>query len=415
MSDCCSDKSPPKKITEIKSCCDADAHSHAESPAKDLFFNATKDSCCAAPVKKESSCCVPVAKSHAHEHKHQTSCCDDEHDHGGKKDYLLWGSLSICALFYALHLLAPTLLSGLVQHFAHSIFEMLNTMWWGVLLGLVFVGLLANIPQNLVLSVLGKGGTFNGILRATAAGVLLDLCSHGILMVGTKLYQKGASIGQVMAFLIASPWNSFSLTLIMFSLIGFKWTLAFILLSMIIAVISGWIFDYCVARKVLPANPNSFELDAEFKFWPEARKQWASINWSFDTVKTIAREGASGSRMVLRWLLFGVVLAALIRTFVSVEFFQQWFGPSLIGIMFTLIAATVIEVCSEGSTPIAADLLTRALAPGNSFTFMMAGVSTDYTEILVLKDVTKSWKISLFLPLITLPQILVVGYVMNNL
>lgn len=288
-------------------------------------------------------------------------------------------------------------------------------MWWGVLLGLIFVGLLANVPQNLVLSVLGKGGTLNGILRATAAGVLLDLCSHGILMVGTKLYQKGASIGQVMAFLIASPWNSFSLTLIMFSLIGFKWTLAFILLSMVIAVISGWIFDRCVARKILPENPNRFELDENFKFWPEVRKQWAAINWSFDIIKAIAREGASGSRMVLRWLLFAVVLAALIRTFVSIEFFQQWFGPNLIGMVFTLIAATVIEVCSEGSTPIAADLLNRALAPGNSFTFMMAGVSTDYTEIMVLKDATKSWKISLFLPLITLPQILVVGYVMNNL
>jgi uncharacterized membrane protein YraQ (UPF0718 family) len=201
----------------------------------------------------------------------------------------------------------------------------------------------------------------------------------------------------------------------MFALIGFKWTLAFIGVSMVIAIISGWIFDRCVDKKILPANPNAFELDENFKFWPEARKQWASINWSFDIVKNIAREGASGSRMVLRWLLFGVVLAALIRTFVSVEFFQQWFGPSLIGMVFTLIAATVIEVCSEGSTPIAADLLNRAQAPGNAFTFMMAGVSTDYTEIMVLKDTTKSWKISLFLPLITLPQVIAVGYIMNNL
>ncbi|MET0356472.1 MAG: permease [Cellvibrio sp.] len=292
---------------------------------------------------------------------------------------------------------------------------MLNTMWWGVLLGLVFVGLLAGIPQNLILSVLGKGGSFSGILRATAAGVLLDLCSHGILMVGTKLYQKGASIGQVMAFLIASPWNSFSLTLIMFALIGVKWTLLFIAVSMVIAIISGWIFDRCVDRKILPANPNAFELQKDFKFWPEVRKQWSAINWSLDLVKNIIREGVSGSRMVLRWLLFGVVLAALIRTFVSVEFFQQWFGPSIIGILFTLIAATVIEVCSEGSTPIAADLLNRAAAPGNAFTFMMAGVSTDYTEILVLKDTTKSWKIALFLPLITLPQIIAVGYMMNGL
>lgn len=401
MSDCCPGDSSPKKTAEVKSCCAIDAHDHQHG-ATELFSNAAKESCCAPVV------------AHQHEHSHASSCCDDDHSHGGKTDYLLWVSLAICAVFYAAHLLSPSVLPTFAQHFAHSIFEMLNSMWWGVLLGLIFVGLLANVPQHLVLSVLGKGGTFNGLLRATAAGVLLDLCSHGILMVGTKLYNKGASLGQVMAFLIASPWNSFSLTLIMFALIGLKWTLAFIAFSMVIAIISGWIFDLCVQRKILPANPNAFELHEDFKFWPEARKQWAAIHWSFDIVKMVVREGASGSKMVLRWLLFGVVLAALIRTFVSAEFFQQWFGPSLIGIVFTLIAATVIEVCSEGSTPIAADLLTRAHAPGNAFTFMMAGVSTDYTEILVLKDATKSWKISLFLPLITLPQILVVGYLMNN-
>lgn len=305
MSDCCSDKSAPEKNSDLKSYDDSEAMQlKASSTTK--FLNAEINFCC-SPSSQTTSCPIVQPK---HEHDHQVNCCDTAHEHGGGRDYLLWGSFIICTIFYGFHWLIPNLLPDFAQHFSHSIFEMLNSMWWGVLLGLVFVGLLAGIPQNLFLSVLGKGGSFNGILRATAAGVLLDLCSHGILMVGTKLYQKGASIGQVMAFLIASPWNSFSLTLIMFALIGFKWTFAFIGLSMIIALISGWIFDRCVDKKILPVNPNAYELDENFEFWPEARKQWAGINWSFDLVKNIAREGASGSRMVLRWLLFGVVLAA---------------------------------------------------------------------------------------------------------
>jgi len=387
----------------MSNCC-----SHEPAPKAPLVVAPVVASCCGGAPS-------PVVAQPA---SVQMSCCDDGHEHGKKIDYLLWGSLLLCAVFYGLHIVelfgAVSFVPDWLHHLGHSVFEMLNSMWWGVLLGLVFVGLLANVPQNLVMSILGKGGSVNGILRATMAGVLLDLCSHGILMVGMKLYQKGASIGQVMAFLIASPWNSFSLTLIMFSLIGFKWTMAFIVLSMVIAIISGWIFDRCVDKHILPANPNKFELKEGFKFWPEAKKQWQSVSWSFDTLKNIAREGASGSRMVLRWLLFGVLLAALIRSFVSLEFFQQWFGPSLIGMIFTLIAATVIEVCSEGSAPIAADLLNRALAPGNAFTFMMAGVSTDYTEVMVLKGTTHSWKIALFLPLITLPQVVAIGYVLNN-
>ena len=62
---------------------------------------------------------------------------------------------------------------------------------------------------------------------------------------------------------------------------------------------------------------------------------------------------------------------------------------------------------------IAADILSRAGAPGNSFAFLMGGVATDYTEIMILRDTTKSWRIALFLPLITLPQIILLGWLIN--
>jgi hypothetical protein len=44
----------------------------------------------------------------------------------------------------------------------------------------------------------------------------------------------------------------------------------------------------------------------------------------------------------------------------------------------------------------------------------MTGVSTDYTEILILKETTKSWKIPFFLPLITVPQVLIIAWIMNQ-
>ena len=126
-------------------------------------------------------------------------------------------------------------------------------------------------------------------------------------------------------------------------------------------------------------------------------------------------DGLRDSQMVFRWLFFGLVLATAIRAFVPLESFQTLFGPTVAGLFLTLLAATVIEVCSEGSTPIAADIVTRAAAPGNGFTFLMAGVATDYTEVMVIRDSTRSWKIALFLPLLTLPQVLLVGWILNHL
>ena len=103
----------------------------------------------------------------------------------------------------------------------------------------------------------------------------------------------------------------------------------------------------------------------------------------------------------------------MVRSFVSPDQFEAYFGPALLGLGVTIVVATVLEVCSEGSTPIAADILSRAGAPGNSFAFLMGGVATDYTEIMILRDTTKSWRIALFLPLITLPQIILLGWLIN--
>lgn len=340
-----------------------------------------------------------------------TSCCDTSTQ---KMDWFLWGCLVMTAIFYGLYF-ADISHDSWYGVISHSVFELINTMWWSVLFAIFFVGILSRIPQEFIMSILGKGGTVKGLWRATLAGVLLDLCSHGILMVGMELRRKGASLGQVMAFLIASPWNSVSLTLIMIALIGLSWTLTFIALSMVIALIAGWLFDRFEQNGTLPANPVISEIPDNFKFWQEAKQRFSGIAWNKALLSGVTKDGFTGSKMVIRWLLFGVLLASAIRGFVSLEDFQSYFGPSLIGLAATLLAATIIEVCSEGSTPIAADLMTRAHAPGNSFAFLMTGVATDYTEVMVIKDSMKSWKVALFLPLLTVPQVIIVALVLNGL
>ncbi len=344
---------------------------------------------------------------------HKSSC----HQEKGKLDILFWGSLILVATLYFHFLIGEdtTQTFDWYHTLSYSVYELVNTMWVGILLGVLMVALLAKIPREFVMSVLGTQKGTIGILRATAAGVLLDLCNHGILMVGAKLYERGASLGQVIAFLVASPWNSFSLTLILIALIGLPWTLGFILLSMLIAVVTGLVFDTLVGRGFLPKNQNKTDIPSDFRFWQQAKIGLRQTHFTPSYISKMLLEGIKGSRMVLRWILFGIVLAGLVRAFVSPEQFGTYFGPTLAGLGLTVLIATIMEVCSEGSTPIAADLLTHANAPGNSFAFLMTGVSTDYTEIMVLKDTTKSYKAALFLPMITVPQVFLIGWLINIL
>jgi uncharacterized protein len=350
-----------------------------------------------------------------------SSCCDTEnkqdqhHPHDGhshKVDYLFWICLSVIAISYLGYFIFTKHINDqLLHHFTKAIFEITNSMWWGVAAGIFFVGLMNQIPSSQIQKMFGKPGSKGSIFKATLAGVFLDLCSHGILLVGMNLYKKGVGLGQLMAFLIASPWNSFSLTFILFSLIGVPYTLLFILCSAVIAILSGYIFDLLVQRKLLPDNPYIAVNDTEENF--DIKKMLKENLFSRKNIFEIIKSGSKESLSIIRWLLLGIIISAVVRVFLSPEQFSEYFGPTLLGMLITLLGATVIEVCSEGTTPLAADIVTRAHAPGNGFAFMMTGVSTDYTEVMALKETTKSWKIALFLPLVTLPQILLVGFLIN--
>ena len=172
------------------------------------------------------------------------------------------------------------------------------------------------------------------------------------------------------------------------------WTLLFIGLSLLIGLATGAVFDALVRRGHLPGNPSRAALAAAAPLpvlWREFRQ---SIRFSVGGCARLLHEGFAGSRVVIRWTLFGLVLAALIRAVLPADSFATWFGATMGGLWLTLLATTVIEVCSEGATPIAADLMNRAGAPGNSFTFLMAGVATDYTEIMSIRDTTASWRLA---------------------
>ena len=64
------------------------------------------------------------------------------------------------------------------------------------------------------------------------------------------------------------------------------------------------------------------------------------------------RTGMAESTMILRWLCLGVVLAAALQASMDGTDMNAWFGPTMFGLGMTLLAATVIEICSEGSTPL---------------------------------------------------------------
>lgn len=337
-------------------------------------------------------------------------CC------GGQRssiDWLFWASL---VLFVAGCLLpsSPWPLPDWAQTYGETCRALVHQAWWAIAMGIGLMGVLAHTPKEMIAALLGKPGSWQGLFRATAAGLALDLCNHGILMVAMGLYRRGASLGQTIAFLIASPWNSFSLTLLLAALIGWPWMLAFVGLSTLVGLLTGFLVEKLTRSGHLPANPHAVALPQNFSY----RKAWsdmkAPLRPSIANVLRLLRIGLRDSRMVLRWIVFGFVLTAAVKAFLPPALLHQHFGPTLWGLGLTLLTTTLLEVCSEGSSPLAAELLRTARAPGNAFTFLMAGAATDYTEIMSLRSTTGRWICALALPILSVPQVLLISYWLNQ-
>ena len=283
------------------------------------------------------------------------------------------------------------------------------------LLGLVLGGLIDHfVPKEYIVKWL-SGPRTRVIARSTLLGFLASSCSHGCLALTLELYRKGASTPAVVSFLLASPWASMSLTFMLLSLFGVK-GLAIVAAALVIAFITGLVFQQLALRGLIEANPLIVPLAEKFSIREDIARRLRQYRWTPQQLAADIRGVAAGmvplGRMVLGWVQLGLGLSAILGGLVPHGVFQHFFGPSLWGLLLTLLAATVVEVCSEGTAPLAFELYRQTGALGNAFAFLKGGVVTDYTELGALWT-TIGPRTALWVVLVTLPMVIGVGLLLN--
>jgi len=299
--------------------------------------------------------------------------------------------------------------------FRKSIFNYLKSIWWAVSLGLLLGGIIDYyVPREYISKILARKSPL-AILNAVCLGFIMSACSHGILALSIQLHKKGASNPAVVSFLLASPWANFAVTMMLLSLFGIK-GLFIIIAAVIIAINTGFIFMFLERKGLIEKNKNIVQVPEDYSIIRDFRVRLASYKLSRESIaadfKGIARGAFDLSEMVLWWIILGILIASLAGAYIPVHFFHKFMGPTLLGLTVTLVLATLIEVCSEGSSPLAFEIYRQTGALGNSFVFLMSGVVTDYTEIgLLWANVGR--RVALWMPLVTVPQVIAVGYISN--
>src|SRR5512136_190519 len=109
-----------------------------------------------------------------------------------------------------------------MEHFMHIFIHYLKEIVPALAIGFFISGLIHElIPEDKVLKYLGTSG-IAPIFWSTLIGTLLPVCCWGSLPIAVSFYKKGAKLGPVLAFLVATPATSVSALLVAYSVLGLK-------------------------------------------------------------------------------------------------------------------------------------------------------------------------------------------------
>lgn len=359
---------------------------------------------------KEHSCCA-----HKHQHENQAGSHGGAHEgHAAVKPWyrsFLFLSSAATVCLYVLARIVPEL-----NGYRLAVEEYARMMALPIAAGLLLGAMIDyGIPTEYISRLLAAKRK-RTIALAASLGFLMSACSHGILALSMALYRKGASAPAVVAFLLASPWANLPMTLLLIGFFGWKGILI-IITALGIALLTGLALQFLDKMHWIEHNPATVTTPDHFSMIADIKQRWAGRRFTRQQLQSdlsgILKSLGMLMNMVLPWILIGGILAGLAAAWVPEHFFHRYYGPTLLGLLITLVTAAVLEVCSEGTSPLAFELYRQSGAFGNAFAFLMGGVVTDYTEIGML------WKnigprTALWTVVLAIPQIILMALIFNS-
>jgi len=238
------------------------------------------------------------------------------------------------------------------------------------------------IPQRWVDHNLGRPGV-RPILLSTLVGTILPICCWGSLPLAVGFYKKGARLGPVLAFLVATPATSISALVVTTSLLGLNFA-AYIFFAVILM---GLVIGLVGNRLTIPEG-----LEREKEACPECHK---------DASEDHCAHQKSGTRQrlfsVLKFAYFdmpkdigletliGIFLAAGVATYVPLQTLIENYLAGGWGYAFSLVFGLLMYICSTATVPLADAFINQGLSVGAAMVLLLAGPVTSYGTILVLR------------------------------
>lgn len=217
----------------------------------------------------------------------------------------------------------------------------------------------------------------SSIIKSTISGMLLPICSCGVIPLGISMYYSGAYLGPTLAFMTSTPMINPIAVILCYGLLGRDITIIYVITGFLGPLIIGVIGNMFAGKELkapgIDGDIQKRVLVRQKKSFMEKIKM--GMQWSLNDLAVV----------VSKYVILGMLMASIIFNIVPQEFIQKYLGePSILSLGSVTILAAVMYVCAVGHIPFIAALIASGAAPGIAITFLMAGAATNLPELISL-------------------------------
>ncbi|MDX2502939.1 MAG: SO_0444 family Cu/Zn efflux transporter [Gammaproteobacteria bacterium] len=316
----------------------------------------------------------------------------------------------------------------LILELLSNFWILLNSIAFFILLGVLIAGVIKLLlPDAFIKKHLGRHN-FMANIKAAVLGIPLPLCSCSVIPFVSALKKSGASRSAIQTFLISTPITGVDSILATYGVFGWVFTIYRVVTSVIISLIAGLLSLFLIKED------NEQEPSAHYKV-PSTHYKEPSVNLQKSAattenrgatvqfkplkhldynvmgkplnIRVVKAEGRKNDPIqivqkvlsysfddiykdIARSLLLGLILGALIVTFVPEDLAEFISSNGLLNYILVLAVSMPLYVCATSSIPFGLSLLSAGFSPGAAFIFLTAGPATNtVTMSVVLKTMGK--------------------------
>lgn len=252
-----------------------------------------------------------------------------------------------------------------------------------------------------------------GYFLGSAFGAVTPFCSCSSIPLFLGFTTANIPLGITMSFLITSPLINELAVVLLWGLLGWKITVAYVVVGMAAGIIGGYLMDAIKAERwlhpaILEAIASMPAQTKEIRASSSARKISVRERHNFAWAET-----ATIFRRVWKWVIIGVALGAGLHGFVPENWFAQHLGAGeWWSVPLSVLLGIPLYSSVTGIIPVMESLLGKGLPVGTTLAFCMSTVVVSLPEMVMLRQVMTARLLGIFVGYLLI-MFTLVGWLFN--